>query len=106
LLQHQARGYCEQLRAEETYLVSAQTIQEIPLNGRHFSDLGLLVPGSVSPSQAGFSSRPIRGVGALAFNTAGNREEAVAFEVNGVQHVFHRRPTPTTFALPWRRPAP
>ena len=59
-------------------------MQQIPLNGRHFTDLGLLVPGSVAPSQAGFSSRPIRGVGALAFNTAGNREEAVGFMVNGV----------------------
>ncbi len=29
-----------------------------------------------------------------------------AFEVNGERHVFHRRPTPTTFVLPWRRPAP
>jgi hypothetical protein len=29
-----------------------------------------------------------------------------AFEVNGEQHVFHRRPTPATFVLPWRRPAP
>ena len=59
-------------------------VQEIPLNGRHFIDLGLLVPGSVAPSQTGFSSRPIRGIGALAFNTSGNREEAVAFMVNGV----------------------
>jgi hypothetical protein len=66
------------------HVVSAQTVQEIPLNGRHFTDLALLVPGSVAPSQAGFSSRPIRGVGTLAFNTAGNREEAVAFQVNGV----------------------
>jgi hypothetical protein len=66
------------------HVVTAQTVQEIPLNGRHFTDLGLLVPGSVAPSQAGFSSRPIRGVGALAFNTAGNREEAVGFKVNGV----------------------
>jgi hypothetical protein len=38
----------------------------------------------MAPSQAGFSARPIRGVGALAFNTAGNREESVAFVVNGV----------------------
>jgi len=66
------------------YVVKADTVQEIPLNGRHFIDLSLLVPGSVAPSQTGFSSRPIRGVGALAFNTAGNREEAVGFLVNGV----------------------
>ncbi len=66
------------------HVVTAETVQQIPLNGRHFTDLGLLVPGSVAPSQTGFSSRPIRGIGALAFNTAGNREEAVAFLVNGV----------------------
>ena len=58
-------------RASSTvgHVVTVRTIQEIPLNGRHFIDLGLLVPGSVAPSQTGFSSRPIRGVGALAFNT-------------------------------------
>ena len=66
------------------HVVSGDAIQDVPLNGQHFIDLGLLVPGSVAPSQNGFSSRPIRGIGALAFNTAGNREEAVAFEVNGV----------------------
>jgi hypothetical protein len=66
------------------HVVTAGTVQEIPLNGRHFTDLALVVPGSVAPSQAGFSARPIRGVGTLAFNTAGNREEAVAFQVNGV----------------------
>jgi hypothetical protein len=66
------------------HVVTAETVQLMPLNGRHFGDLGLLVPGSVAPSQTGFSSRPIRGMGALAFNTAGNREEAVAFAVNGV----------------------
>ena len=64
--------------------VTAATVQDTPLNGRHFMDLALLVPGSVAPSQNGFSSRPLRGVGALAFNTSGNREEAVAFMVNGV----------------------
>jgi Carboxypeptidase regulatory-like domain/TonB dependent receptor-like, beta-barrel len=65
-------------------VVSPQTIHEIPLNGRHFVDLGPLVPGSVTPSQTGFSTTPIRGTGALAFNTAGNREEAVGYVVNGV----------------------
>ena len=66
------------------HVVSARTIQEIPLNGRHFIDLGLLVPGSVAPSQTGFSTTPIRGTGSLAFNTAGNREETVGYIVNGV----------------------
>jgi hypothetical protein len=66
------------------HVVTGQIIQEIPLNGRHFTDLGLLVPGSVAPSQNGFSSRPIRGIGTLAFNTTGNREESVSFLVNGV----------------------
>ncbi len=37
----------------------------------------LLVPGSVTPSTNGFSTTPSRGVGALAINTAGNREETV-----------------------------
>jgi hypothetical protein len=73
-------------RASSTvgHVVSGGKIQEIPLNGRHYIDLGLLVPGSLAPSQAGFSTTPIRGTGALAFNTAGNREEAVAYIVNGV----------------------
>ena len=66
------------------HVVTATTVQEIPLNGRHFIDLGSLAPGSVAPSQTGFSSPPIRGTGALAFNTAGNREEAVGYIVNGV----------------------
>ena len=66
------------------HVVSPETIEAIPLNGRHFVDLTLLVPGSVAPSQAGFSSRPIRGLGTVAFNTAGNREEAAAFVINGV----------------------
>src|SRR6185436_13009929 len=66
------------------HVVTATNVQEIPLNGRHFIDLGSLAPGSVAPSQTGFSSPPIRGIGALGFNTAGNREEAVGYIVNGV----------------------
>ena len=66
------------------HVVTAQTVQEIPLNGRHFTDLALLVPGAAAPSQAGFSTTPQRGTGALAINTGGNREEAVGFLINGV----------------------
>jgi hypothetical protein len=59
-------------------------VQELPLNGRYFLDLGLLTPGSVTPPQGAFSSSPMRGLGALAINTAGNREEAVNYVINGV----------------------
>ena len=66
------------------YVVTAPSVQQMPLNGRHFTDLGLLVPGAVAPSQTGFSARPQRGTGVYAINVGGNREEAVDFLVNGV----------------------
>ncbi len=66
------------------HVVDQRMVQEAPLNGRYFLDLAILVPGSVTPSQNGFSTTPSRGVGALAINTAGNREEMVNYMVNGV----------------------
>ncbi|MBZ5533937.1 MAG: TonB-dependent receptor [Acidobacteriia bacterium] len=64
--------------------IDQQTVQNIPLNGRHFVDLGLLIPGSVTPPQNGFLTAPLRGQGSFAFNTAGNREDSVNFMVNGI----------------------
>lgn len=66
------------------HLIDRRMVQEIPLNGRYFLDLGLLVPGSVTPPQGAFSAAPSRGVGALAINTAGNREETVNYLINGI----------------------
>ena len=65
-------------------VISQRTVQEIPLNGRHFVDLGLLIPGSVTPPQNGFLTAPLRGQGSFAFNTAGNREDTVNFQINGI----------------------
>ena len=65
-------------------IINQRTVQEIPLNGRHFVDLGLLIPGSVTPPQNGFLTAPLRGQGSFAFNTAGNREDTVNFMINGV----------------------
>ena len=65
-------------------VIDQRTVQEIPLNGRHFVDMGLLIPGSVAPSQTGFLTAPLRGQGSFAFNTAGNREDTVNFMVNGI----------------------
>jgi Carboxypeptidase regulatory-like domain len=66
------------------HLIDRRTVQEIPLNGRHFIDLGLLVPGSVTPPQNGNLSAPTRGQGSQAMNTAGNREDTVNFQINGI----------------------
>src|SRR5436305_15022517 len=65
-------------------VVNQRTVQEIPLNGRHFVDLALLVPGTVTPPQNGFLTSPLRGQGTSSFNSAGGREDTVNFMINGV----------------------
>jgi hypothetical protein len=65
-------------------VITQQTVQEIPLNGRHFVDLGLLAPGTVVPPTNGFLTAPLRGQGSFAIVTAGNREDTVNFMINGV----------------------
>jgi len=61
-----------------------KTVQEIPLNGRHFVDLGPLMPGgSTSPQNAGLSA-PLRGQGSFSFMSAGNRETSVNMMLNGI----------------------
>ena len=65
-------------------VMAEKTVQEIPLNGRHFVDLGPLMPGgSTSPQNAGLSA-PLRGQGAFSFMSAGNRETSVNMMVNGI----------------------
>jgi outer membrane receptor protein involved in Fe transport len=66
-------------------VINQRTVQEIPLNGRHFVDLALLIPGSVTPPANGFLTAPLRGQGSFAFNSAGAREDEVNFMINGIQ---------------------
>ena len=65
-------------------VISSRTVQEIPLNGRHFLDLTVLTPGGVTAPQNGSLTSPSRGLGANSFDTAGNREDSVNFMINGV----------------------
>jgi len=65
-------------------VIDDHIVQQLPLNGRHFIDLALLVPGSVTPPQNGFLSAPVRGLGSAGLNTAGNREDAVNVQINGI----------------------
>lgn len=65
-------------------VINQRTVQQIPLNGRHFVDLGLLVPGTVTPPQNGFLTAPLRGQGSFAIDTAGQREDTTNWMVNGI----------------------
>jgi hypothetical protein len=66
------------------HVIDREEVQTLPLNGRYFLDLGLLVPGSVTPPQGAFSSAPIRGLGSFSITTAGNREETTNYIINGI----------------------
>jgi hypothetical protein len=65
-------------------VINRNTVQEIPLNGRHFLDLTVLTPGGVVAPTAGNLTGASRGLGANSFITAGNREDSVNFQINGV----------------------
>jgi len=65
-------------------VMAERQVQEIPLNGRHFIDLGPLMPGGVTPPQNAGLSAPLRGQGAFSFFSAGNRETSVNLMINGI----------------------
>jgi hypothetical protein len=77
-------GLIDRATTSVGHVIDGRTVQEIPLNGRYFLDLAVLSPGSVTAPQTGFSAAPSRGLGALAINTAGNREETVNYMINGI----------------------
>jgi hypothetical protein len=65
-------------------VIDQKTVQEMPLNGRHFLDLTNLTPGTVVPPVTGSLTGASRGLGANSFDTAGQREDSVNFMINGI----------------------
>ncbi|HUA90913.1 MAG TPA: TonB-dependent receptor [Terracidiphilus sp.] len=65
-------------------VIDQKTVQEMPLNGRHFLDLTNLTPGTVVPPVAGNLTSASRGLGANSYDTAGQREDSVNFMINGI----------------------
>ncbi|MGB6874429.1 MAG: TonB-dependent receptor [Candidatus Acidiferrales bacterium] len=65
-------------------VITQKTVQEIPLNGRHFLDLANLTPGTMTPPQNGFLVDPLQGLGSLSIDTAGQRETTLNLLVNGI----------------------
>jgi hypothetical protein len=65
-------------------VIGRNTVQELPLNGRHFLDLTVLTPGGVVAPTDGSLTAASRGLGANSFITAGNREDSVNFQINGI----------------------
>ena len=76
------------------HVISQATVQQIPLNGRHIEDLIQLTPGSVVPPANGFLTTPLRGQGSFGAITAGNREDTVNFQVNGINPRIRYRTKP------------
>jgi outer membrane receptor protein involved in Fe transport len=79
-----AAGVVETSTVSVGAVVNQRTVQEIPLNGRHFVDLALLIPGTMTPPANGFLTAPLRGQGSFSFNSAGAREDSVNFMINGI----------------------
>lgn len=64
-------------------LIENRQVTELPLDGRNFLELSLLVPGSSPPAQGS----PGSARGDFAFNVNGAREDANAFLLDGAENL-------------------
>jgi hypothetical protein len=64
-------------------VISGETVTTLPLNGRNFQQLTLLVPGVVTPSPSSFTSLSPGAFGGRPY-VNGNREQTNAFLLDGI----------------------
>ncbi|CAN5710611.1 hypothetical protein BH20ACI3_BH20ACI3_03560 [soil metagenome] len=64
-------------------VITGETVTSLPLNGRNFQQLTLLVPGAVTPSPSSFTSLSPGAFGGRPY-VNGNREQTNAFLLDGI----------------------
>ena len=64
-------------------VISGNTTVNLPLNGRNFQQLTLLIPGTITPNPGGFTGPGLQGGQGRPF-VNGNREQGNAFLLDGI----------------------
>lgn len=74
---------------EVSSLVSAEQVSELPLNGRNFTQLTLLVPGASPPDGMRPSATGILAVGNISISMSGSVANSNLWLVDGVDNMDH-----------------